>query len=398
MTKPSEIGTAASKSGPTRLASLDGLRGTAALIVVFTHLASTFPAFYAPHAPFNSLLFWTTPLSVLKYTPLRIFVAGRAAVLVFFVLSGFVLSVSLRRKQSYRAYLAKRAWRLLPPFAFSVLFAAILYAVVDPHPVGRASAWFNGMNWTTPPSLEYILSNLAMTGVPEWPALNTPTWSLVHETRISIVFPLIVLLAHKRPWWAVVGSLVAGVPMLAFPSGDPWIYTLQLSIGYVPFFAIGAALAFHADELTAALRFMPPRVTAPLWSAALVLLMAPMNRNIDSLLPGLGAALLIPLCLSSNRVSSALESAAPIWLGRVSFSLYLVHMPILLSVVHLWGDRIPLALLCVIAILASLVFAEIAYRLVEQPSIAIGRRMARRIAPSSDRPGFGDARREPSLS
>lgn len=364
-----------------RLKSLDGLRGLAALIVLFSHLAATMPGYEMARPSFAAQAFWADPLFVIKYTPLRLLIAGRASVLLFFVLSGFVLCLSLRRDHSYVAWLVRRCCRILPPFFFAILFAAALYAAVGPATVASASAWFNAANWTVPPTPAFLAANLLMTGVPEVPTLNVASWSLVHEMRISIVFPLLVAALGLGFWTTLAVAAVLSTLALAFPLADPVAFTLALTVGYVVFFVAGAALALRVGPVVAWVRARPFAQSALLWLVALALIEAPMNRSVESLAPGLGALALIALSLASPRATLALESPIPAWLGRVSYSLYLVHVPILVAVVHLGGDRLPLTALFVVALCLSLGMAEICHRLVERPSIRLGRALSARLAP-----------------
>lgn len=373
-----------------RIKSLDGIRGLAALIVMLSHLADTAPEFFQPHPPFTSIEFWLSPFAVLKYTPLRLLVAGRASVLVFFVLSGFVLCLSLRQGSSYGSYIAKRATRIYLPFVFSIFFAAILYTMVEPKVVASLSDWVNLQNWIDAPTLGYLVSNLLMSGVPEFPTLNSPSWSLVHEMRISIVFPLLVVLLGRNYWRTIAVATIVSTIALAVPFTNPIAYTIELSIGYVCFFVAGAALAMRAGEVTKKIRSLPNWLVMLLWLLAGILLISPMNNNLNSLAPGLGAVLLISLCISSRIAPRFFESGIALWFGRISYSLYLIHVPIILAVVHLGAGQLPLPVLWIIAVGISLALAEICNRTIEQPSILLGRTLAGKFN-RSGRPALAES-------
>ena len=79
---------------------------------------------------------------------------------------------------------------------------------------------------------------------------------------------------------------------------------------------------------------------------------------------GLGACLLITLRLTPSRAVCALVSPVPIWLGRISCSLYLVHLPILMLIVSgRWIPAIPgLALMLVVATLTQAAIEAPAHR------------------------------------
>ena len=61
------------------------------------------------------------------------------------------------------------------------------------------------------------------------------------------------------------------------------------------------------------------------------------------------------------------------WLGKVSYSLYLIHVPLLLAAVHLTYGRAPLGVTIPAVVAASLLCAELMHRFVELPSIRLGR-------------------------
>ena len=110
-----------------------------------------------------------------------------------------------------------------------------------------------------------------------------------------------------------------------------------------------------------------------------------------------GAVLIVLLFVSWDPAKRLGDTAAAQWLGRVSFSLYLVHLPIILAAVTLLRSvSLPLAL--AVSVAASLVAAELFYRYVEQPahrlSTAAGRAVGRRTR--RDAPADGPAMPRPA--
>ena len=105
-----------------------------------------------------------------------------------------------------------------------------------------------------------------------------------------------------------------------------------------------------------------------LWALSILLLIVPFNRVWGDFLIGGCAALLICLCLDRDRITAALVVPPALWLGRVSYSLYLIHLPILIfATTSGFGGigRLPV-------FIVTLVLAELTYRLLEQPSRWIG--------------------------
>jgi len=116
---------------PTRYPSLDGLRGVCALVVVVYHCLLVVPALSipadgsAPSAAASSAT-WS-PVWWLYRTPLRALWAGPEAVLIFFVISGFVLCLPLARSpvRQWATYYLRRFCRLYLPVWGAVGFAVL---------------------------------------------------------------------------------------------------------------------------------------------------------------------------------------------------------------------------------------------------------------------------------
>jgi peptidoglycan/LPS O-acetylase OafA/YrhL len=100
-----------------RYVELDSLRGLAATTVVLSHLAVVLPNLYV--------------LEKFKNTPFQILWAGHEAVILFFLLSGFVLSLPFYTNNQlvYRDYLIRRICRIYIPYIVSVFMAMILMTV-----------------------------------------------------------------------------------------------------------------------------------------------------------------------------------------------------------------------------------------------------------------------------
>lgn len=223
-----------------RIEALDGLRGVAALTVVFLHVAlvTTHP---------TGTVWW-----ILNTTPLGIVRAGVAAVWVFFVLSGYVLS---RRhfagtRLVPRSYYPRRAVRLYLPVLASAVIA--LAARVVPHRAFADSSGFVSSHVPTPRLVPVLRSLSLLTDTDK--SLNGPWWSLRWEVLFSILLPLVIFLALRlRRYLAVLGimcvcvSAVANVYMLghinAFVSG---------AVAYLPMFGIGVALAGYEARISGA--------------------------------------------------------------------------------------------------------------------------------------------------
>jgi len=366
-----------------RIRSLDGLRGVAAVVVVFYHLCLLFPLGWAAYLKEPS-----SPLfNVLLRSPGSILTAGRPAVYVFFVLSGFVLAYSFvgTDGQRYRPYLIKRICRIWLPFTAAILGSALLYLLFDGGHVPTASSWFNDLSWNPPLSVSKVVEHLAMTGGAE--DLDNVMWSLVHEMRISIVFPLLVAAYLRFPKFTILSGLALSVICIVAkaridsPVGDSILETGRYSY----LFVLGIGLSQERARISAAVSRLPAAVVAMAWIAVCLLLTSRMMlpNNGGKLLwlfgefpVGLGAALAVALVLRRGGTERLFANRMTLWLGGVSYSLYLVHVPIILLVGSVAGAIYPaLVPVCfALAIAAAWLF----HKLVEKKAQDVGRRLVAR--------------------
>ena len=189
-----------------RLAALDGLRGVAALVVVFHHIsliATPYlePANGGPVVPF-SLWWW------LEYTPLKLVTAGREAVLVFFVLSGLVVSLPAVRHRdfSWPGFLAGRFVRLyLPAWGALVFACALILAVPRTLAQVTGGAWIDTAAQKTLDPWALLNEMTLMLGGPHF---DNVLWTLRWEVMFSLLLPVFLVLAVAlRRWWLPTGAL-----------------------------------------------------------------------------------------------------------------------------------------------------------------------------------------------
>lgn len=355
-----------------RIRSLDGLRGLAAVVVLVHHALLGIPALAEPYMtgrPAENAV-----AAAVLYTPLHVFWEGRAAVFVFFILSGIVLTLPVMkagRDFSWRSYYPQRLVRLyLPVWAAVVL--AIAWVVAIPRDGDIASAWLQARAWS--PGIRPILGDVTL--VAGNGDTISPLWSLQWEILFSLLLPVFVLIAVRcaRYWWAVV---VASLLLIA---GSGWVGGPALT--YLPMFLIGSAMATALPRLIESGK----RLAAPAgWAFTLfasVALVTPWiahgaigtSRTFPPMIAVsvLGATVAVYLAIAFEPIRTALETRALQWFGLIAFSLYLVHEPVLISAAYLLGDDLlPVAL--VLGGVVSIALAYVFYRLVEKPSQRLAR-------------------------
>ncbi len=359
-----------------RLHALDSLRGLAALSVVFYHALLVFPwthdILFDRGLPVTETRDWAAAL--LTLAPPALMWSGREAVLLFFVLSGFVLALPFLegRPPRWGAFALKRVIRLLPPCMAAVLAVALALPLVPAAPRPELGAWF-AASWPEQVSTAELLRQMLLLGGDY--ALNNVLWTLEYELRVSLAFPLLVA-AAALPLAAAAAVAFSALVLLVTEAtflGTSFLGALLA----VPHFLLGILLARHLPLVSRLLAGgLAWRIL--LWLACYALLRArwlvPLPGLLCDLANGLGAALLVALVLTSVRAQAALGWPALRWLGRVSFSLYLVHVPLVTALPHLLPDW-PAGAAVALAIPASLLAAAALHAAVERPSMALARRV-----------------------
>jgi peptidoglycan/LPS O-acetylase OafA/YrhL len=371
-----------------RLPALDGLRGVAAMVVLLSHVVEAGAGGLSATLALDAgdpggLAHW------LMRTPLAVFWAGPELVIVFFVLSGLVLTRgALRRPVPPAAFLAGRALRLYLPAWLSLAPAALLIVLV-PRVTGLAPGgvgfWLDG--YAHPVGLEQVARDMALV-LPDHVArgegtLNGVLWSLRWEVLFSLALPVLLLArgALRRSGPAV---LLAAVLAVDLAHGRP-------ALMFLPPFLVGMVLAVHADALARLRTRLAGRRAAPavvlaacLLSADLWLPAATRASGPSGALVLVGAGLAVALPLVHGSVARTLSTAPARWLGSRSFSLYLVHHPIVLAVAY--GLRAPgFVVVAAVAIPASLSAAELFHRAVERPCHGLARSATAQVASRAQR-------------
>jgi len=153
------------------------------------------------------------------------------------------------------------------------------------------------------------------------------------------------------------------------------------TLRYVLFFVFGILVVTQAPAISAFLR-RHSGIKPALWVASAILLAIPYTKGYTELSYAVGSFLLLNLCLHSERARALLRNPALQWLGRVSYSLYLTHLVVLLALVYTLYNLLPMWLILLLVLTVSLVTAEIFNRWIEMPSARLGKHMAGRLRPA----------------
>jgi peptidoglycan/LPS O-acetylase OafA/YrhL len=342
-----------------RNASLDGVRAVAIALVISFH------AFGEPKQ-------------------------GQLGVDLFFVLSGFLITSLLleewqrRGKVSFRAFYARRAVRLLP--ALLLMLVVVTPLLIAHSGVAKGLLWAAaGIGFS---------ANLVMAHGSSYTPSLTPLWSLAQEEQFYLVWPpILVLLAARRGILA--SGLVAGIAFTTWraihllhtgASSDRILYAPDTrSTGIL----VGCLAAI---VLASPYRSSLARVANALaWPAFVALIGIPVLVDGREVFSGwlvafaLAAAIVLVAALDAGSLLARLLALAPLpYLGRISYSLYLWHLPILLLLGRGRGPAVEL-----VGVAASVAVASISYRYVERPFLQ--RRAKRHPDGPKLAPAFGAA-------
>jgi peptidoglycan/LPS O-acetylase OafA/YrhL len=364
------------------VSSLDGLRGVAAGVVLLHHLSMTIPSVSNGYDRASDLAPFS-PAWWLVATPLKILVAGPEAVLVFFVLSGFVLTLAplkyrepagMRRRYDWWAYFPRRILRLGVPVVASMVLAFVVVTAF-PHPSSSSDGSWLLRQAHPNTSAHNLVTETLLIVDPHHPSVNPPLWSLTWEMWFSLLLPVVVLLAL----WSRRVPVLWAVLFIAI-SVYGYLEHIEAAM-FLPAFALGGLLGANADRIrdvadrwrgtrAYTLAFTAIVAFGPLLSVCYWFVRPVGGTTGDDLamamrVPG---ALMLVAAVAFWPPASRLFAVRPLaLLGTVSFSLYLVHSPIVvLYGLNFTGDRWWVG--AALALATSLALATVMYLLVERPS------------------------------
>lgn len=365
-----------SERGPQRLLELDGIRGLAAVAVMCGHWVVASPGATGPvSGPVTSAIGW------MLQTPLSALIAGSQMVILFFVLSGMVLALPwlAGRNRSYGRYLVTRALRLYPVAWVAAALGAAILVLTGSDTAPGLSPWLSiQLHAPLPP-----LSLVHFAGL-IWPfdpsRLDAPLWSLEQELRLSLLLPLLVLVVRRSHRLIVV--LIA-VCLIVEGTASTWVLA---SWSWTPVaagcFLLGVLVARHREALNHRWAHTSAPARSLVWLGVLFSFWIPMrygdilivNRLLFNLLPALGACALL-VAAQGPGLAIWLRGRVPAWLGRISYSLYVIHIVVMHLLAGICPAGVPMIDLAPVGIGLSLALATVMQRYVEVPAVALGRRV-----------------------
>jgi peptidoglycan/LPS O-acetylase OafA/YrhL len=331
--------------GRRYFATLDGLRAVSILLVITAHASD--PLFNRLH--------------------------GAVGVTIFFVISGYLITTLLLREEGrngrarIKAFYIRRAFRILPLYYLTLTMYIVFIGVLHLQ-AGAADLW-HSLPW-------YLAYQNDL--VPHGAMTFNQSWSLAVEEKYYFMWPLMFAIPMLRKHRLTVVSSLAVLTALA----SLWTATYYFAV-YTPIL-LGCAVALVLNDPVLYRRAVPLASTP----VALIIIAALIawdlsfgNGSRVHIVFGVLIALLFPAVLVGPRwLSGLLSNRIVVYIGTRSYAVYLIHRiakGIVDRVISYGSTSIPRELLhFVLIVVLSLIFAEVLYRLVEQPMIHLGRRLA----------------------
>lgn len=334
---------------------IDGLRGIAVGLVILYHL---FP---------------------------RLFKNGFLGVDVFFVISGFVVTQALRRDLTQGIFnglvrfYARRIKRILPALYVNIAVTITLSCLlIPPSDLGSifktaASAVVGASNVALLYArFDYFSPDLALN-----PFMQT--WSLGIEEQFYLVFPSLLIMgsylttASRR---LNAGHLLSALAALSLLYWVDRQFYAPVSAFYNPLarfweLLIGAVMALNKDAIASFVGETGDLFLQYLALALLVLALSlspahfPLNNFMNILVVSSSALVLATGMTSSRHVNGVLGSAPLVWIGKLSYSLYLWHHCVFTFA--RWNSDLSRPLCALVALLLMVAISYLSYRFIEIP-------------------------------
>jgi peptidoglycan/LPS O-acetylase OafA/YrhL len=369
MTMPHDHSGSQAASRPKGIDSLTGIRGVAAVWVFLTHYQAVMAAYlHSPAIGDNSFLY-----------------NGFRGVDLFFVLSGFILMHV--HGEDFRAFREDALWKfyVLRFFRVYPLNTVVLLALLPIYFfMPDLVSWFRMDHGVPIPYHSHDFSEagfvqslfLAQTWTfikpGEW---NGPAWSLSAEVAGYALFPILAyfLMRRRSPWACVFYALVSlAILMLLLvlfrhtqdsPTGTFGL--VRMLFGFVAGMAMSRCFQLRPDATW---------LGAPLALGSLAFIVVALSVRSANMLVVFGfCGLIFSLAFQQGVINAALSGRVSMFLGRISFSLYMVHyvplkMSLWLSQTMFAESGLAVRIVCLISVAGiCLALAMITYRFVELP-------------------------------
>ena len=376
-----------------KLHQIEGLRGYLALCVLLSHVVAT-TGYDRPAGAFMYLIRMSGPL----------------AVQCFMIISGFVIFLLIdTRKEPYRQYITRRFFRIFPVYILLFLLAIFTFAAWE-----KVYLKSSELGWFTPQETHSFANNTAVLWSNLWlhiplhltmlhgimpsavlPDSSTaflgPAWSLSLEWQFYLLAPVWYCLATSKALWKQ--ALMYIVILFSILGSKRFLPAIDQGAAlpfFVEYFYCGAVFYFLYKKLAVQKNLGP--VLFPAVFILCTMLFKASGKALE-LLPIIVWALLFALIIEppqsiwSRYVSPIFSNQFSVWIGKISFSIYLSHPLVIIAskwlLLSAWPDLSQinhLLALGVMTTIGTLLFSALLYYFIEAPFIKFGASISNRLA------------------
>ena len=343
------------KKSTQHIIPIDSLRGLAAVSVFLCHMwYMNFPE----HQMFKPWFF---------------FLAGNEAVILFFVLSGYILSLTQQRENMpFHSYFIRRIFRIYPVYYFSTIVGVIMFILIRPTPLNQYTHWFNTQFSTVELSFTTLKDCVLLVTNPV-SNINGAIWSLVYEVLVSIlILPLFWKLKSSRSFILLAFSYIFFFISRQF--FHIYYHIFDQTIYFSFFFYLGYLIFYYKDKL----KFLANPWFLPFYafcyasfyfSSGYILFS---KGTIRDILSGFGSVGFLCMAIYNTTTISILSNKIINFYGRISYSFYLLHICVMYSVVYLFHDYLSMGYLICLIFIFTTIISTITYLFIEKPFIHLG--------------------------
>lgn len=366
-----------------RYHSLDSLRGIASLQVLIAHSLVAVPllAVYIKSDIKNqahNFSFFIT------HSPISFLWSDSAAVKVFFMLSGFVLSLPYYNVNKnipyYPGFFIKRIIRLyLPCFAIILISLLAQLLLYTPNKVNDFGPWIQLM-WTLPNNASVLFNLFILNNYLDY--FDRALWTLPPEIKLSLILPLIIFLL--KPMRKVFTLVTVIIYIMAWHTlnkmGARNVWPDFPTLYYFTFFIGGSVICKYRLEITNWINsfsrskyylFLVLTLYVYTFKYSFFWLPTKIYNPINSVTDYVSAvAAVMLLCIVlSERAHGFFNSKALLFLGKISFSIYLIHIVVITIFAYLLTGLLSPAIIVILAMVCCFPLSILFYNYVEVPSL-----------------------------
>lgn len=345
---------------------LDGLRGIAAVYVVFNHARGNLFIGGVKYAQIKSIADWSI-FEKLYFSLLQLTSLGREFVLLFFILSGFSIAYSLSKSKSKKKFYLRRVIRIYPPYIFALSWAYIVFIILQNYtpaalPAGSHSVFS---------SLKATLLNIFYV---DNGSLIIQFWSLKFEV---IFYVLIAFFILKRDLYLIASFIIAIISAFINWQGLSGSTILsQYVLDYNFYFAIGVC-CFHYYNNIAPYFIFKNKVAFFIVSITLFLIMVVFKfwTKYDQDKVTFSIASLFSVILLFNFLYHSFKTRLLTFFGKLSYTIYITHFASIMLLLGIFlqtgivdSAEIQNKYLWMVSIPFSLVLSYFFYLMIEKPT------------------------------